>query len=113
VREVAGWGVEVVSVPADAAGRPLPQEVAVLLGRREVQSLLLEGGPTVAGAWWKAGLIDRIVAFVAPVIVGGAGLGPFGGCGSQRMDQAGRLRDVTTAQFGRDVAVSGYVREPL
>ncbi len=113
VRQVSGWGVEVVVVPGDAAGRPLPREVAALLGRREVQGLLLEGGPTVAGAWLEAGLIDRVVAFVAPVMVGGTGLGPFGGTGSERMDQALRLRDVTTAQFGRDVMVSGYVREPV
>lgn len=113
MREVAGWGVEVVALAGDTAGRPLPQEVVALLGGREVQDLLLEGGPTVAGAWWEAGLIDRIVAFVAPVIVGGRGLGPFGGTGSERMDGAGRLRDITTTQFGPDVMVSGYVREPL
>lgn len=113
MREVTGWGVEVQAVAGDARGRPLPQEVLALLGAREVQSLLLEGGPTVSGAWWQAGLIDRIVAFVAPVAVGGTGLAPFAGAGSERMDQTARLRDVTTTRFGQDVMVSGYLREPL
>src|SRR4051812_21376643 len=43
------------------------------LGQREVQSLLLEGGPHLAGAFFDAGEIDELNAFVAPVVVGGRG----------------------------------------
>lgn len=111
-REVADWGLEVVALEDGPGGRPAPRKVAELLGGREIQSVLLEGGPTLAGAWWEAGLIDRVVAFVAPVVVGGDGPGPFRGPGCARMDEARRLRDVTRTCFGPDVMISGYAREP-
>lgn len=113
VTEVRGWGVEVERVGADEQGRCQPREVARLLGERGVQSLLLEGGPRLAAAWWDAGLIDRIMAFVAPVIAGGReSPGPLPCRAYPHMDAALRLRDVEIVQSGGDVLLSGYLGEP-
>src|SRR5262249_17094312 len=51
---------------------PLRDELAAL-AREGVQSLLLEGGPTLAGAFLEAGLVDKLAVFVAPVVAGGDG----------------------------------------
>lgn len=115
--EVRGWGVDVGSVepaPGGLTGSPPdPRAVARLLGERDVQSVLLEGGPTLAAAWWAAGLIDRVLAFVAPVLSGGrAAPGPLPVPGTQRMDEALRLRDVEIDTSGEDALISGYLREP-
>lgn len=113
VREVRSWGVEVASVPATTQGHPDPEQVGRLLARRDVQSVFLEGGATLAAAWWDAGLIDRVVAFVAPVLAGGASSpGPLPAAGYAHMDAALRLRDVEIEKSGCDVMISGYVGEP-
>ena len=72
--EVESWGVEVVGVRSDLSGRPDPLEVARLLASRGVQNVLLEGGATLAGAWWSSGLIDRVMAYVSPRILSGLSL---------------------------------------
>jgi diaminohydroxyphosphoribosylaminopyrimidine deaminase/5-amino-6-(5-phosphoribosylamino)uracil reductase len=96
-----------------AGSPPDPAAVARLLGERDVQSLLLEGGPTLAAAWWAVGLIDRVLVFVAPVLSGGrAAPGPLPVPGTQRMDEALRLRDVELSSSGTDAVISGYLREP-
>jgi diaminohydroxyphosphoribosylaminopyrimidine deaminase/5-amino-6-(5-phosphoribosylamino)uracil reductase len=84
---------------------PLEEELA-RLAEEGVQSLLLEGGPTLATAFVRAGLVDRLALFVAPLVGGG---GPrFLG------DLSGplRLTHVAAERVGEDVLVAGYLREP-
>ena len=53
------------------------------LGRREITSLFVEGGGTVLGSLFDDGLVDRVIGFIAPVIVGGiAAPSPVSGVGS-------------------------------
>jgi diaminohydroxyphosphoribosylaminopyrimidine deaminase / 5-amino-6-(5-phosphoribosylamino)uracil reductase len=71
-----------------------------------VQSLLLEGGPTLAGAFVRAGLVDKLLLFVAPVL---AGAGPPLVAG---IEAPIRLAHATSRQVGEDVLVEAYLREP-
>ena len=82
------------------------------LGRREITSVFVEGGGTLLGSLFDDGLVDRVVGFVAPVIIGGeSALSPVGGEGAEWMADALRLSDVRVETFGDDVAVSGWVRQ--
>jgi diaminohydroxyphosphoribosylaminopyrimidine deaminase/5-amino-6-(5-phosphoribosylamino)uracil reductase len=111
--EVAAWGVDVAAVANGDKGLPDPVAVARLLAARDVQSVFMEGGPRLAAAWWDSGLIDQVVAFVAPVIAGGSGSpGPLPSSGYPHMDAALRLRDLEVTPSGADVQVVGYVGEP-
>ncbi|MHB1343905.1 MAG: bifunctional diaminohydroxyphosphoribosylaminopyrimidine deaminase/5-amino-6-(5-phosphoribosylamino)uracil reductase RibD [Thermoleophilia bacterium] len=113
VEAVRSWGVEVVSSACDQTGLPSPRSVALLLAERGVQSVFMEGGPRLAAAWWDAGLIDRLLTFVAPVVAGGSSSpGPLPAVGYAHMDAALRLRDVEVRPSGADVCMSGYVGEP-
>ena len=79
------------------------------LGDRGVTSVFVEGGATLLGSLFDAGLVDRVVAFVAPVIIGGdSALSPVGGVGVERMTDALRLKDIQIQTFGEDVAVTGW-----
>ena len=49
-------------------------EVIAMLGARDVQSLLLEGGPTLHAAAWRAGVVDRLLVLVAPRVLGASGV---------------------------------------
>lgn len=78
-------------------------------GEEEVTSILVEGGKTLLGSLFDLGLVDKVVAFVAPTIIGGDdALAAVGGRGFDRMADALRLERVKVRRFGRDTAVIGY-----
>ncbi len=69
---------EVVVVPGDEE-RPDPNGTARALAERGLLDVLLEGGPNLAGSWWRAGLVGRGVLYVAALVGGGRGLAPLEG----------------------------------
>jgi diaminohydroxyphosphoribosylaminopyrimidine deaminase/5-amino-6-(5-phosphoribosylamino)uracil reductase len=84
---------------------PIEDELAALAAEG-VQSLLLEGGPTLATSFLAAGLVDKVLVFVAPVLAGG---GPrFLG----ELAEPVELRHLTATPVGDDVLLRGYVHEP-
>ncbi len=112
--EVESWGVDTVTVAVAKEGRLDPLAVGRRLVERGAQSVFLEGGPRLAGAWWAAGLIDKVAAFVCPLIVSGWEVrGPLRGDGAVRMEDVTRLREVEVQQVGPDVLLSGYTGEPF
>jgi diaminohydroxyphosphoribosylaminopyrimidine deaminase / 5-amino-6-(5-phosphoribosylamino)uracil reductase len=91
---------------------PLPEALARLAGEG-VQSLLLEGGPTLAGAFLRARLIDKLVLFLAPKLVGGDDAPPlFAGHGARTLAEAVPLRGLQVGRAGEDVVLTAYVHEP-
>jgi diaminohydroxyphosphoribosylaminopyrimidine deaminase/5-amino-6-(5-phosphoribosylamino)uracil reductase len=107
VRALRESGVDVEVVSANAAGVDLRALLGVL-GARGVISLLIEGGPTVLGTAFDAGIVDKVVAMLAPRIIGGSALGAVGGLGALSLAAAPLLRDVTTESVGTDLVVTGY-----
>ncbi|WP_051138457.1 bifunctional diaminohydroxyphosphoribosylaminopyrimidine deaminase/5-amino-6-(5-phosphoribosylamino)uracil reductase RibD [Deinococcus ficus] len=79
------------------------------LGALNVASVLLEGGPTLAGAFLAAGLVDEVRTFIAPKLLG-AGLSPLTGP-SRPMALAQELRDVTTEVVGPDLLITGFLND--
>ncbi|HEV8206823.1 MAG TPA: bifunctional diaminohydroxyphosphoribosylaminopyrimidine deaminase/5-amino-6-(5-phosphoribosylamino)uracil reductase RibD [Acidimicrobiia bacterium] len=69
-------GAKVETVPAAAGGVDL-EATLDLLGRRDVLQAMIEGGATLHGALLAAGLVDRLVAYVAPTVLGPGGLPAF------------------------------------
>ena len=111
--EVQGWGVEVQAVGCGSGGRLDPAQVCRALAERGVQTVLLEGGPRLAGSWWAAGLVDRVSAFVCPRIVSGCRCAsPLVGEGAASMGDASALQEVEVKQVGSDVLVMGYTGGP-
>jgi len=84
------------------------------LRRRGVQSVLVEGGGGLAGAFGDAGLWDRVVAFVAPLVIGGAAApGGVAGEGAETLAAAARLSRIRTRRFGPDIGIEGIRSECL
>jgi diaminohydroxyphosphoribosylaminopyrimidine deaminase / 5-amino-6-(5-phosphoribosylamino)uracil reductase len=83
---------------------PLEDELRALASEG-VQSLLLEGGPTIASAFVAAGLVDKLMLFVAPVIAG-SGARFLGD-----LPEPLELTGVRARPVGEDVLVEGYLRE--
>lgn len=79
------------------------------LGQAEISSLLVEGGPTVHGAFRDGGVVDGVVALLSPRILGGAhALGAVAGRGVAALEEAPLLEEVEVTRAGSDVVVSGY-----
>ncbi len=84
---------------------PLEDELA-RLAQEEVQSLLLEGGSTLAGAFFRAGLVDKLLLFVAPKLSGeGPGL-------AAALTGPVSLTRLGARPVGQDVLLTAYVHEP-
>ena len=74
-------------------------------------SVLVEGGGTLMGALFDMGLVDKVLAFVSPKIIGGASApGPVGGRGAAKMAQALALKRVRWQPAGEDMLLTGYCR---
>ena len=92
-------------------GRVDLQAVLSELGRRQITSLFVEGGGTLLGSLFDEGLVDRVIGFVAPMIVGGDNAtSPVSGSGVERITDAMRLNGVRIERFGDDVAIMGNVQ---
>ncbi len=120
--EVEAWGVETAAAAREepggetgqGAGGLVPHTVARLLAARGVQTVLLEGGPRLAGSWWTAGLIDKVAAFVCPQVFSGLdNRAPLVGSGSQMVADSLKLREIEVERIGSDVLVTGYSGEPF
>jgi diaminohydroxyphosphoribosylaminopyrimidine deaminase / 5-amino-6-(5-phosphoribosylamino)uracil reductase len=93
-----GSELELVSGPLD--------ETLKRLAAEGVQSLLLEGGPTLASSFLREGLVDKLLLFVAPTL---AGSGP------RWVDELGAsltLAGLEAERVGDDLLLTGYIREP-
>ena len=105
-------GAQVVQFPAEDGSVDLKALLA-FLGQREVTSVLAEGGGALLGSLFDQGLVDKVVAFIAPIIIGGAGATPaVAGHGSATLGEALRLQDVHTEQLGGDMMLVGYPPAP-
>jgi diaminohydroxyphosphoribosylaminopyrimidine deaminase/5-amino-6-(5-phosphoribosylamino)uracil reductase len=95
-----------------AGGYPADRVAAALaeLGRRGITSILLEGGPRLAGSFAAAGEIDELALFVAPILLGG-GRPPLEGEGSAAIGEALRALALESEPVGDDVLIRARMRE--
>jgi len=100
-------GAEVV-VCSQRDGRVDLLDMLERLAARGVQSILLEGGETLAGEMLRLGLIDKFLFFFAPKLVGGEGKGLFAGNGAGLMQDAVTLRIERVSRVGGDILLEAY-----
>ncbi len=104
LKELRKFGVDVEN--ADA--RDLDQ-VMRALRTRELQSVLVEGGSAVAGAFADAKLVDKVTLIVAPLLIGGSSApNAIGGSGARSLAEAMRLKRVNVMRHGPDIEITGY-----
>ena len=102
-------GIEVIRVPRVGDYLDLPA-VMRALGEHNLMCVLVEGGGALNGALLHAGLIDRLLLFIAPLLLGGSDGTPlFAGSGVRSLAEALRLRDLQISRSGEDLLVEGEV----
>lgn len=106
-------GAEVLVCPA-TSGQVCLSFLWQELGARNIQRLLLEGGPGLANSALGAGLIDQLMVFIAPKLIGGhADFGIFSGEGCQKLADAVPLTGLCYEQVGADILLTGDVKRCL
>ena len=86
-------------------------ELLAELGRRQITGVMVEGGGTLLGSFFEQGLMDKVIVFIAPVIIGGAEARlAVGGKGAERIAGALWLSNVKVERFGDDVMICGYLK---
>ncbi|MCR5834760.1 MAG: bifunctional diaminohydroxyphosphoribosylaminopyrimidine deaminase/5-amino-6-(5-phosphoribosylamino)uracil reductase RibD [Selenomonadaceae bacterium] len=82
------------------------------LAEREITSVLVEGGGKIHFAMLNENLVDKVLAFIAPKIIGGANaLTAVEGSGFAKLSDATHLKNMTTTQLGEDILIGGYIME--
>lgn len=107
-RALRGAGATILRLDSPDGRVPL-DALLDALGAAGFTSLLAEGGADIHGALLDAGLIDRVMAFIAPVLVGGAEAVRWGGRGFATIQAGVRLEDIGIETIGQDVLVTGMV----
>jgi len=102
-------GAEILELPT-AEGLVDLERLLRALGEREITSILVEGGGVLFGSLFDRRLVDKVIAFIAPIIIGGAeAKTAVAGGGVDRVADSFRLERVRVEKFGDDLMVSGYV----
>lgn len=102
-------GVETLVLDTDEAGRPDVRDLMPALKTRGCNGVLVEGGAEVLGAFFDAGLVDEVWAFIAPIVIGG-GKPAVSGLGAATIGEALSLAGVETETLGRDILLRGFVK---
>lgn len=109
-RAWAGAGAEVAVLDRDATDNVSLSGLMTHLGKRDVQGVLVEGGATLAWSLVRDRLVDRLVLYLAPKLVGGTGApGVLGGAGFSPIGNALELRIASVERIGDDLKVEADV----
>ena len=105
-RRLEARGAEIMVCDPGPDGRPDPRAVLEALAARAVISVLVEGGAAVHWSFLSAGLVSRIHAYLAPLVIGGtAAPGPVGGPGFERLADALRIGPLSAVAMGEDIMI--------
>ena len=108
IGELRKAGAEIVEVPGQD-GKVDIRDLLRVLAIREVTGVLVEGGGRLLGSLFDARLVDKVIVFIAPVVIGGGDApSPVEGKGVSKMAQAMRLQRVRVERVGEDIMVTGY-----
>jgi len=103
-------GAEVMELPS----RDGLVDIEVLLkflGKRGIVNIMVEGGSKLFGSLFDRGLVDKVIAFISPVIIGGStATSAVGGNGVSKITEALHLSQVNIKNFGDNILVNGYVK---
>lgn len=104
-------GVEIIIIPTKDNKVDL-QRLMDELGKKGIDSILLEGGSTLNFSTLQAGIVDKVYQFIAPKIVGGSiAKSPVGGEGVKKITNAFELQSISIERFDEDIMIVGYLRK--
>jgi diaminohydroxyphosphoribosylaminopyrimidine deaminase/5-amino-6-(5-phosphoribosylamino)uracil reductase len=106
-------GVQVIVVESSPRRVSL-ERLMEALGKRGILSVMIEGGAEINASALREGIVDKVLVFLAPTLIGGKSTPTaVGGDGIESLSQAVRLRDVRIERFDGDILVEGYIQRMM
>lgn len=102
-------GAEILRFESDATGRVPAADLLRELGAMGMCGVLVEGGSRVGACFLREGLVDKVVFFYAPKIIGGDGVSMVGDLGKQSIGNAISIKNIKVRRFGDEVMIEGYI----
>ena len=114
IKKIEGAGGRVLFVKPKGKNRVDMQAMVNELGKSQITSLLIEGGPGINASAIREGIVDKVIMFIAPKIIGGKQApGAIQGEGIARLEEAIKIYDIKAKKLGDDLMVEGYVQKSL
>jgi diaminohydroxyphosphoribosylaminopyrimidine deaminase/5-amino-6-(5-phosphoribosylamino)uracil reductase len=112
IKKIEASGAKVLFVKPKGRNRVDMQAMVKELGKLQITSLLIEGGPGINASAIQEGIVDKVIMFIAPIIIGGK-IAPstIQGDGIARLEDAVRIHNIKTKRLGDDLKVEGYVEK--
>ena len=112
LRKLERAGARILTL-SQVGGRPSVRDLMAQLGKLGYLSVLIEGGGEVAASAFEERVVDKILYFYAPKIIGGReAVNSVGGLGAETVEQAIKLDRIRVRRFGDNLAIEGYVVYP-
>ncbi|MBW8056416.1 MAG: bifunctional diaminohydroxyphosphoribosylaminopyrimidine deaminase/5-amino-6-(5-phosphoribosylamino)uracil reductase RibD [candidate division NC10 bacterium] len=113
IRQLRERGVEVLVLPSGEGGVSLPDLIREL-GRRDITSVMIEGGGKLATFALQAGIVDKLILMVAPILIGGKKAPTLlQGNGIEKLSEALHVKQLTVERLGDDLLLQGYLTESI
>jgi len=109
-RQALGGKARILEVKEDA-GQINLRDMLKKLAQMEISNILVEGGGTLIGSLIDKGLVDKIMIFISPKIIGGKdAISSVMGEGISRIDKSVRVKDAKVKRIGEDIFIEGYIK---
>lgn len=103
-------GLKVTVVDNREDGEVSLRSLMSLLGKSNITSVLIEGGSEISSSALREGIVDKVVVFYSPRIIGGRdSISMVGGPAPKALDESIFLKDISIKRLGEDIMVQGYV----
>ncbi|MGA1843521.1 MAG: bifunctional diaminohydroxyphosphoribosylaminopyrimidine deaminase/5-amino-6-(5-phosphoribosylamino)uracil reductase RibD [bacterium] len=113
IKRLEDNGARVLYIEPKGRNRVDLLAMAKELGNLQITSLLIEGGPGINASAIQEGIVDKVIMFIAPRIIGGKSApSAIQGEGVARLEEAIKVYDIKTKRLGDDLMVEGYIPKP-
>ncbi|QGU93879.1 bifunctional diaminohydroxyphosphoribosylaminopyrimidine deaminase/5-amino-6-(5-phosphoribosylamino)uracil reductase RibD [Clostridium bovifaecis] len=110
LKALEDMGAEIIVTPQKSSKVDLTYLMR-RLGDMGIDSILLEGGAALNYSALNEGIVDKVVSFISPKIIGGdKAKSPVGGTGKKYVDEAIKLEDIKVSQLKEDIVIEAYVK---
>jgi len=109
VERLQNLGATILHIKEDKSGRLNLRELVRKLGKQEIMSVLIEGGSKVAASALKSGIVDKVVFFYSPKIVGSEGISMIGELGISTIKKSLQIKNTKIRKIKDEVMIEGYL----
>lgn len=105
-------GIEVVPCKRDKNNRVSLKDIIYIIGELGIDSVLIEGGGHINYSALSDGVIDKLIFYVSPIIIGGEkAKSPVSGEGITNLKDAFKMSNISCTKVGADIRIEGYIRK--